>query len=63
MQFFRLLPKISPNLGYIFTPRPSYFKVLDLPLPAVGLFSLCAKMNLNAKWPGKVDAEFNGQAK
>jgi hypothetical protein len=30
MQFFRLLPKISPNLGYIFTPRPSYFKVLDL---------------------------------
>jgi hypothetical protein len=32
MQFFRLLPKISPNLGYIFTPRPSYFKVLDPPL-------------------------------
>jgi hypothetical protein len=31
MQFFRLLPKISPNLGYIFTPHPSYFKVLDPP--------------------------------
>jgi hypothetical protein len=33
MQFFRLLPKISPNLGNIFIPRPSYFKVLDPPLP------------------------------
>jgi hypothetical protein len=32
ISFFRLLPKISPNLGYIFTPRPSYFKVLDPPL-------------------------------
>jgi hypothetical protein len=32
MHFFRLLPKISPNLGYIFTHRPSYFKVLDPPL-------------------------------
>jgi hypothetical protein len=32
MQFFRLVPKISPNLGYIFTPRRSYFKVLDPPL-------------------------------
>jgi hypothetical protein len=32
-QFFRLYClKISPNLGYIFTPRPSYFKVLDPPL-------------------------------
>jgi hypothetical protein len=30
--FFMLLPKISPNLGYIFTPRPSYIKVLDPPL-------------------------------
>jgi hypothetical protein len=35
MQFFRLLPKISPNLGYVFTPRPSYFKVLDPPLPCI----------------------------
>jgi hypothetical protein len=36
MQFIRPLPKISPNLGYIFihifTPRPSYFKGLDPPL-------------------------------
>jgi hypothetical protein len=31
-QFFRLLPKISLNLGYIFTPRPSNFNVLDPPL-------------------------------
>jgi hypothetical protein len=30
--FSAILPKISPNLGYVFTPRLSYFKVLDPPL-------------------------------
>jgi hypothetical protein len=31
----RLLPKITPSLGYIFTPRPSYFKVGDPPLQCI----------------------------
>jgi hypothetical protein len=51
MQFSKLLPKISPNLGYIFTPRPSYFKVLDPPLVIT---------NMNNKNVGDRDHEVLG---